>query len=128
MNLKPKSVIEYFKTALSGAAVAIATREAAENDHRLTVEKVNGWGKELNFIAGSIIWAYFVVVFVFGSAMYYSLDIAYDDVYKRMTAEEVAEFKDRIKENRIGPRPVESVEQEAEVKQKCEEASKDKRK
>jgi len=126
MDLKPKSIYDYFKTALGGAAVAIATREARENDHRLTIERVNGWAKDLNFVAGWIIYGYAVVIFVFGSAMYYSLDIAYDDVYSRMTPSEVAEFKERVKENRIGPRPVENAADQAA--QKCEDTPKDKRK
>ena len=126
MNLKPKSLMDYFRTALGGAATACATREAAENNHRLTLDRVNGWAKDLNFVAGWIIWAYFVVIVVFGSAMYYSLDIAYDDVYSRMTPAEVAEFKERVKENRIGPRPVENAADQAA--QKCEDTPKDKRK
>lgn len=111
---------------MGGAAVAIATREASENDHRLTIERVNGWAKELNFFAGWIIWAYFVVIFVFGSAMYWSIDIAYEGLFSRMTAEEVADYKDRVKENRIGPRPVENAADQAA--QKCEDTPKDKRK
>lgn len=126
MNLKPKSVIDYFRTALGGAATACATREAAENNHRLTLDKVNGWAKYLNFFAGCIIWAYFVVIGVFSSAMYWSIDIAYEGLFSRMTAEEVADYKDRVKENRIGPRPVENAADQAA--QKCEDTPKNKRK
>lgn len=103
MQENKTSWIAEIKTALGGAAAALASKEASENNRPVTIEKINEWSKALNQVAGYIIFVFFVTVMVLGTAYKYAEDDAYQRVYARMTAEEIADYKDRIETNRNGP-------------------------
>lgn len=95
--------IAEIKTAFGGAAAALASKEAAENNRPVTIEKINEWSKALNQVAGYIIFVWVVTVIVLGTAYHYAEEDAFQRVYTRMTAEEIADYKDRLETGRNGP-------------------------
>lgn len=72
MNHKIKVVIDNIKAAFGGAALSLATKEAAEKGGSVTIIKVNKWAKTLNRIAGFFIFTYVLSIFMIGVGANYA--------------------------------------------------------
>lgn len=103
---KTEAIMDNIKVAFGGAATALATKDAAENNAKISLERVNEWTKVLNEIAGYLIFAYILTMVGLGMGVHYAEGEAFKMVYARMTSAEVTDYKGRLETGRIGPIPV----------------------
>ncbi len=111
-------LIESIKTAIGGAALALATKDAAEDGGKLSLNKVNEWAKTLNAIAGGLIIFYLIAIAALGVGVRHADKDAFDVVFSHMTAEEIADYQDRLSTGRSAP-----IQKDGESN-KCTKASK----
>ena len=96
-------LIENIKSMIGGAALALATKDAAEEGRKLSLSNVNEWAKTLNAVAGGLIIAYVITIAALGLAVHYSDKHAFAVVFSHMTAEEIADYQDRLNTGRSVP-------------------------
>lgn len=111
-----EKIVADIKAAFGGAALALATKESAEGDNDLTLDRVNQWTKRLNYVAGYIVFIYVLGFGLLGYGIHITEQETFTTIYSRMTQAEISDYKDRIETGRIGP----VIQEKAVIVERCE--------